>query len=225
MNNNNDNNNNDNFFSYGTVSLDNLSESLTSSIDTRSYKSHKSYRTHSTYCNTYSTIDVNSKEFNYYGKELNRKQIKRKLNLISLLSQYNLSYIMYGICDGYVLYGVPNIDNVITTLLKQSKAESKRKTKLMRGLIKRGIGCDDMNKVTYFKEYIENNTKYETALEEGIKELFLIENTNYINYLYHFYDEEKAEKASLDEYYSKNKDDNEKISIIVNLFESRYKIR
>lgn len=169
-------------------------------------------------------INIEDIDVSYYSSKLSRKQKKRKVKLLSELQAKNLEYVRYGICDAYVLYGNPkNVSTVISVLLKNTKEENRRKTRLMRRLAKMGINCDDIYKIEYFRDYIENDTDINVAIEQGIKELFLVYKTNYLNYLYTYYDEEQAEYLALEEYYKENKNDDEKINIMMDMFDYEIK--
>lgn len=154
-----------------------------------------------------------------------RQQKIRKQKLMDKLESKKLQYIKNGICDAYVKYGKPEISIVVRKVTEILKLEDKRKTNIMKKLLRKSIKCDDVYKVNYFREYIENDTDLNTAVTEGEKELFLLENTKYSKYLYELYDEEKAEKKALNEYTRIHRNDTEIIDKIHDLFGDRYTIK
>jgi hypothetical protein len=154
-----------------------------------------------------------------------RQQKIRKQKLMDKLESKKLQYIKNGICDAYVKYGKPEISIVVQKVTEILKLENKRKTNIMKKLLRKSIKCDDIYKVNYFREYIENDTDLNTAVTEGEKELFLLENTKYSKYLYELYDEEKAEKKALNEYTRMHRNNTEIINKIHELFGDRYTIK
>jgi hypothetical protein len=128
----------------------------------------------------------------------NQKFKVRKKQLFEKLNTHKLTYIKGGICDSYIKYGYPTLEDVISDVSSREEEEERRLQKLLNALKRKGLQYDP--NVSYFKEYIEQGTDIKNALKEGKKEWFYLNKTNYTMILPKYKDEDKAQRIALQEY-------------------------
>lgn len=132
----------------------------------------------------------------------NQKVLLRKKRLFDELNNERLEYRQNGICDAYIKFGKPSLEEVIDTVQKKSEKEMKRLRALIRKLKKEGEVYDDS--ISYYKQYIKNGGSLQRAVSEGIKERFYINKTNYLELLDKYRDDDKAQARALNQYIKKN---------------------
>ena len=132
----------------------------------------------------------------------NQKIKVRRRQLFDSLNDYKLSYVKGGICDSYIKFGTPPLDRVISDVREMTDQENIRLNKLLKVISKKNVTFD-MN-IDYFREYIEQDTNFSTAVREGIKEWFYLNMTNYPKYLSKNKNEDVARKKALNDYIEKN---------------------
>jgi len=123
---------------------------------------------------------------------------KRRQMLMDELSMRKLDYVRGGVCDSFIKYGRPSLDEVIEMCIRSTMQEEKRLTILISNLKQNDLIYDD--RVSYYKEYIEQGTDLRTAITEGKKEWFYINMTEYPAFLAKYKDEERAMARALDKY-------------------------
>jgi hypothetical protein len=141
-----------------------------------------------------------------YEKSAHKIKV-RKRQLFDKLNSRKLTYIRGGICDSFIKYGYPSLDEVIDDVQNTIELEDQRLEKLIRHLEKRRLIYD--SKVSYYREYVEQGTDLRTAIREGKREWFLINKTCYLKLTALYKDEERAEKIAIDRYLRKNGYDRE----------------
>jgi hypothetical protein len=129
------------------------------------------------------------------------KIIIRKKQLFDKLDSHKLTYIKGGICDSFIKFGYPTLDQVILDIKEMTLQEEKRLDKLLNALKKNGLKYD--SRVSYYKEYIEQGTSIGTALSEGKKEWFYINMTHYLELVKIYKDEDIAQNMALKRYIKK----------------------
>lgn len=142
---------------------------------------------------------------NIRDNNLNNIQKKRKKDLLSKIKLFKLQYIQNSICDGYIKYGFPNLDDVLEYLIKKQSEENNRLYELIHKLEQKNIEYD--KDVPAFKKYIKCGGNIKEAIKNGELELLLVKNTNYLKLL-EKYDDITAKDLSLAKYINKggNKD-------------------
>jgi|LakMenEpi03Aug12_release.lakeMendotaPanAssembly.Ray.scaffolds.fasta_scaffold424444_2 hypothetical protein len=125
------------------------------------------------------------------------KQKIRKKELFDKLKENKLEYKKNSICDAYIKFGSPNINEVVDILLKNQLDEINRFICLIDELNKRNINYD--NRIPIFKKYIKNEIDIDETIKIAETEKFLIENTNYLSLL-KIYDNNIARDLALQKY-------------------------
>ena len=149
-------------------------------------------------------LDINS-DVKSDSKIIVKKQDiidKRRKRLFNELSMLKLDYVRGGICDSYIKFGHPPIEDVIKYMTMSTQEEEQRLEKLLEILKSNNILYD--SRVSYYKEYVEQGTDLDTAIIEGKKEWFYINLTEYNDILKKYKDEEKSMKIALRRYVRKN---------------------
>lgn len=95
---------------------------------------------------------------------------RRKKKLFNELSMLKLDYVRGGVCDSYIKFGYPPIDEVIERMTICTREEEQRLDKLLKVLKNNNLLYD--SRVSYYKEYVEQGTDLDTALVEGKKSGF-----------------------------------------------------
>lgn len=134
--------------------------------------------------------------------DANQKIRIRKKQLFDKLDSHKLTYIKGGICDSFIKFGYPTLDQVIMNIKELTLQEEKRLEKLLNVLKRNALKYD--SRVLYYKEYIEQGTNIGTALIEGKKEWFYINMTDYLELVKIYKDEDKAQQIALKKYIKKN---------------------
>lgn len=125
------------------------------------------------------------------------KQKLRKKELFDKLKENKLEYKKNSICDAYIKFGSPNINEVIDILLKNQLDEINKFIFLINELNKRNISYD--SRIPIFKSYIKNEIDINETIKIAETEKFLIENTNYLSLL-KIYDNNIAKDLALQKY-------------------------
>lgn len=128
----------------------------------------------------------------------NKKILLRKKELFDHLNDNKLEYVKNGICDSYIRYGTPSLDDVINNIQTKLDIKTKRMNMLIKRLKKAGEIFDET--VSYYKHYIQYGGDIDYAIDEGIKEWFYINKTNYLELLQIHGDEEKAQTKAFNTY-------------------------
>lgn len=128
----------------------------------------------------------------------NKKILLRKKELFDHLNDNKLEYIKNGICDSYIKYGTPSLNDVINNIQTKSEIQSKRLTRLIKRLKKEGEVYDE--NVSYYKKYVKYGGDISQTIEEGIKEWFYINKTNYLELLKTYKEEDKAQAKAFNQY-------------------------
>ena len=134
--------------------------------------------------------------------EKNNKIILRKRELFSQLDDKKIEYSNNGICDSYIKYGVPSLNDVMSNMHIKTEVHTKRLLRLIKRLKKEGEVYDE--NISYYKRYIRNGGDIEYAINEGIKEWFYINKTNYMELLKMYKDEDRAQAKALNNYININ---------------------
>ncbi len=127
----------------------------------------------------------------------------RKKKLFEELTSVKLEYIENGICDAYIKFGKPSLEEVISNIQKKSDDELDRYQLLMNKLNKNNLIYDE--KVSQYRRYIKMGGSLKKAIEDGQIEWFYLNMTNYIELLRLYKDEEKARAIALNIFLKKNK--------------------
>ena len=132
-----------------------------------------------------------------YAKK-NNKILLRKKELFDHLNNNKLEYIKNGICDSYIKYGTPSLNDVINNIQIRSDVQTKRLTRLINRLKKKGEMYDE--NVSYYKKYVKYGGDIKHTIDEGIKEWFYINKTNYLELLKIYKEEDKAQSKAFNQY-------------------------
>jgi hypothetical protein len=139
-----------------------------------------------------------------YAKK-DKKILLRKKELFDHLSDKKLRYIKNGICDSYIKYGTPSLNDVISDIHTKSEIQLKRLERLIRRLKKEGEVYDE--NVSYYNKYVKYGGNIDHAIEEGIKEWFYINKTNYLELLKIYKEEDKAQAKAFNQYIKRHGSD------------------
>lgn len=132
----------------------------------------------------------------------NNKILLRKKKLFDHLDNEKLEYIKHGICDAYIKFGTPSLDVVVRDMQNLSEKKMTRLKKLLKKLKDEGEIYDENN--YYYQSYIKNGFDFDYAVNEGIKEWFYINKTNYLEFLKNYKDEDKAQAEAYNQYVKQN---------------------
>jgi hypothetical protein len=132
----------------------------------------------------------------------NNKILLRKKKLFDHLDNEKLEYIKYGVCDAYIKYGTPSLEDVVKNMQCVSEKKMTRLKKLLKKLKDEGERYDE--KITYYQQYIINGFDFDYSVNEGIKEWFYINKTNYLELLKIYKDEDKAQSMAFNQYVKAN---------------------
>ena len=133
----------------------------------------------------------------------NSKILLRRKELIDHLSDKKLEYTKYGICDSYIKFGKPSLETVIDSVQTKTSTQTKRFTILLKRLKKEGEIYDE--NISYYRDYIVNGGDLDNAVNEGIKEWFYINMTNYSELLKFYKDEDKAQHHAFNTFIKNNR--------------------
>jgi prolyl oligopeptidase PreP (S9A serine peptidase family) len=123
-------------------------------------------------------------------RNIESKIIIRKKKLIDTLLEKKLKYTRNGLCDMYIKYGKPSINDIIDDIEKRDRLKQKRLLKLISRLNKLDFEYD--NKNSFFSNYVSRGGDLEYSVEEGIMEWFYKNYTNYEELLNKYKDEDRA---------------------------------
>ncbi len=132
----------------------------------------------------------------------NNKILLRKKKLFDHLDNEKLEYIKFGICDAYIKFGSPSLEVVVKDMQNMSEKKMTRLKKLLKKLREDGEIYDENN--SYYQLYIKNGFDFDYAVNEGIKEWFYINKTNYLELLKNYKDEDKAQAEAYNQYVKLN---------------------
>lgn len=132
-----------------------------------------------------------------YANKTN-KILLRKRQLFNQLSDKKLEYIKNGICDSYIKYGKPSLNDVIDNIQSKTEAKARRLNMLLIRLHNENEKYDENN--SYYSKYINNGGNLNEIINEGIKEWFYINKTNYLHYLKLYKNEDVAQTKAFNAY-------------------------
>ncbi len=132
----------------------------------------------------------------------NRKILLRKNKLFEHLNDEKLIYVKNGICDSYIKFGTPSLKDVVNNIQNKSEKQIKRLRLLLKRLKEEGELYDE--NISYYEKYIKNGNDLTLTVEEGIKEWFYINKTNYLEILKIYKDEDIAQAIAYNNYIKKN---------------------
>ena len=158
-------------------------------------------------------IYINSKTFKkikFYilKKKNNINQLRRKQELFKTLKEYKLEYKKHSICDIFIKYGIPKIQDVINILEKDNIDTISNLTYLSIELNKLNLKFD--KKLPSHFNYIKNGGNLNKTIEIGKIENIIINNTEYLEYLKKHSNEDALDMACIE--YIDLKGNNEIIS-------------
>lgn len=131
-------------------------------------------------------------------EEDNERILLRKRQLFDQLSDNKLEYTRNGICDSFIKFGTPSLNTVIEDVQKKSEVQTKRLKRLIRRLREEDEIYDEH--VSYYERYIKNGGDLDYHVEEGIKEWFYINKTNYLKFLKIYKNQDLAQSKAFNEY-------------------------
>lgn len=134
--------------------------------------------------------------------QLNEKILVRKKKLYSSLSEEKLTYVKNGICDSYILYGKPSLNNVLDNIKVKNATKMNRLMKLLNKLNELGEEYDEDN--SYFKKYLIIGKNLNYYVTEGIKEWFYLNKTIYPSLIKKYSNSEFAKIKALNDYIKQN---------------------
>lgn len=122
----------------------------------------------------------------------------RKKKLFTELTNVKLEYKKYGVCDSYIKFGTPSLDEVIKGMQQKTEYETKRLRNLLEGLKHHGALYDD--RISYYQKYIKYGGNLKKTIEDGEIEWFYLNKTNYLDLLKIYKNEDKAQSKALNKY-------------------------
>lgn len=151
----------------------------------------------------------------------NSKILLRKKELFNQLDEKKLEYKKYGICDSYIKYGKPSLNDVIENIQTLTDKKLNRVLRLTKRLKKEDEIYDE--NISYYKNFINNGGDIEYTIQEGVKEWFYINKTNYLEFLNRYKDEDLAKAKAFNAYirqygYDKYTEKIRKTEMIVNIY-------
>lgn len=133
----------------------------------------------------------------------NSKVLLRRKELIDHLNDKKLEYTKFGICDSYIKFGKPSLETVIDNIQTKTSSQTKRFTLLLKRLKKEGEIYDET--ISYYRDYIINDGDLDHVVNEGIKEWFYVNMTNYSELLKLYKDEDKAQHHAFNTFINNNR--------------------
>jgi len=130
-------------------------------------------------------------------KTLNEKI--RRDNLMKMLKEHKLEYIKNGICDAYIKYASPSLEDVLN-ILQEKRIEKRERMIVLLDKLKL-LDIEYLDTVFAFKDYINNGGSIDEAIKEGNIEIFLMKETNYLELLKQ-HEREDAKEIALINYVS-----------------------
>lgn len=131
-------------------------------------------------------------------EEVNERVLLRKKQLFDQLTNNKLEYMGDGICDSFIKFGTPELNIVIEGVQKKTEIQTKRLVNLLKRLKKEEEIYDE--NISFYKRYIKNGGDLDYYVDEGIKEWFYINKTNYLEFLKNYKDEDRAQAKAFNEY-------------------------
>lgn len=135
----------------------------------------------------------------------NRQVFLRKKTIQEKLAEKKLDYVKNGVCDSFIKFNTPKIEEVVEKIEKNDEKKIKRLTRLVKLIKEKGEIYDE--KISYYQRYIRNGGNLEYHVTEGIKEWFYVNKTNYLKHLKNCKDEDVAQAKALNEYIKYNGSD------------------
>lgn len=141
----------------------------------------------------------------FNAKSINTKSIDvfllRKKRLFEKLNDNKLEY-KSGDCESFIKFGIPVLDTVVKNVEKADKIKTKRLQKLLNKLREENEPYDE--RIFHYKHYINNGGNLDYHVNEGIKEWFYLNKTDYLKFLKSYKNEDKAQSKAFNEYVRKN---------------------
>ena len=134
-----------------------------------------------------------------YHKNINNienKKYERKKKLFKILKDSKLEYKKNSICDIYIKYGMPKINDVINILEKNNLKNISNLTILTKELTKLNLKYNK-NLPSHYN-FIKNGGNISKTIEIGEIEEIIIDNTDYLNYLKNYSKEEALDIACIE---------------------------
>lgn len=125
----------------------------------------------------------------------------RKTMLFNELNNVKLEYKQNGICDSYIKYGKPSLEEVIDDLTIKSNNQTDRLKLLVDKLALKNIKFDD--RIEIFNNYVKNGGDLKKVIKEGEIEYWYWNKTEY-PVLIEKYNEDIAKNIALNKYIKKN---------------------
>lgn len=131
-------------------------------------------------------------------KKKESKVYQRYIKLMKALVDARLEYRKNGICDKYIKFGFPSIEEVINELQKRTNNEERRLKRLIKKLKKKNLQYD--RNVNVYQEYIKRGGNIKETINEGETEWFLINKTKYLEFREKYLNEDRAKSAAISQY-------------------------
>lgn len=145
--------------------------------------------------------DKTSKTIIRYEED-NDRFLLRKKELFDQLNNNKLEYTKGGVCDSFIKFGTPSLNTVIQDVQKKTNVQMERLSRLLKKLRIEGEVYDE--DVSYYKQYVKNGGDIDYYVEEGIKEWFYLNKTNYLDFLKIYKDVDRAQAKAFNEYVREN---------------------
>lgn len=137
--------------------------------------------------------------FKYTSKN---KILLRKKQLFEILNDNKLEYVKNGVCDSYIKFGTPPLNNVIDDIKTKTEGRINRLNRLLKRLRKEGEVYDEKN--SWYQRYINTGSDINKAVDEGIKEWFFYHKTEYPDMLKMYKNEDFAQTKAFNAYIEKH---------------------
>jgi hypothetical protein len=137
----------------------------------------------------------------------------RKKYLEKKITELKLPYIK-NICDSYIKFGDPPINEIITMLHDDQCVKNERLYQLSEKLRENNLIYDE--KIPSYRKYIKNGKNLDNVIKNGEIEKILIEKGNYLLFADDI-DSDTAKEMSLNKFY----DDGNEDDIIDNYVKNR----
>lgn len=105
----------------------------------------------------------------------------REIKLMDKLQEEKLDYVSHSICDTFIRYGMPELNEVIDTLKKNTMTKSENLIKLSNELSKNNIQYDES--IPRYANYVNSGKNLADTIYYGNIERIVIDKTNYLKYL------------------------------------------
>ena len=150
-------------------------------------------------------IYINSKTFEKIKSSIIKKrnitsieynQLQRKQQLFKILKEYKLEYKKNSICDIFIKYGIPKLQDVINVLEKENINTISNLKLLSKELTKLNLKFD--KKLPSHFNYIKNGGNINKTIEIGKIENIIINSTEYLEYLKKYSNEDALDMACIE---------------------------